>query len=148
MCILSRYLIIGLVNPRWRTLNDTQIHGFWIDFHIITTYLRQISGTTFIPTLQPTLRTTDHDLADENTLPNPGLNKAFGRIGFAISTSLMLSVMLVKFKVFRHGDKLLDRHPRSIVVTPFRCGFASFEQQQQRLNGTEPRNIHETIFVL
>ncbi len=67
-----------------------------------------------------TLGAADHDLTHKNILPYPGPDEAFCRIRLATSTSFVLAVMLMKFKIVRHGDKLLDCHPRSIVVASLR----------------------------
>lgn len=72
-------------------------------------------------TLVCTLGATNHDLTHEDILPYASPDEAFCRIRLAASTSFVLAVMLMKFKIVRHGDKLLHCHPRPIIVTSLRC---------------------------
>lgn len=98
-------------------------------------------------TVKHTLRTTNHDFVDKDALPDSSFDETFSRIT-TISATFMSNIVLMKLKVFGHGNKCFDSHPRSIVVSSFWCTLASFEKYYQCLNSAESRNVHKAIFVL
>ena len=61
----------------------------------------------FMITVEYTLRTTNHDFVNKDALPDSGFDETFSRIT-TISASFMISIKLMKLKLFGHGDKRFD----------------------------------------